>query len=130
MSSNYRKQYPIIGVRTVIDLTGIETINPVTGVVIATADLEAVDIANGMEFTNIRGKVLLFIANTDPVANLVVTPNVSALVSGYPADDPSITVAPDEFAIIGPFSANYEVSGKVQLAFTGTSGVYKVMRLA
>jgi len=122
MQYTHAKRYPVIGVRTVVPVTSVPKFNPVTGWTFDPLTATAVDKANGMEMTNRRAKRCIVILNTDVDGDLIVTPMVSAKVNTYDVDPEPITVEMDGgFKIIGPFSANFEFTGKIQFDFAGAS---------
>lgn len=125
MHSILVKKYPLIGVRATIPTPSALT--PITGIELTSPT--AVDIAEGMEVTNSRSKLAVVFTNTDDTVDLVVTPVVTATVYTYAVESPSITIAPGETWIIGPFSANFESASKVQFNFTGVSGTCQAIRL-
>jgi len=125
MHSILAKRYPLIGARALIPAPA--AITPITGQQVEV--LTSVDIAEGMEVVNSRSKLIVAFTNTDGAADLVVTPLITAQIYTYAVESPEITIAPGETWIIGPFSANFETSGKVQFDFTGVSGICQAIRL-
>lgn len=82
--------------------------------------LENPDQANGNKFTNTRGKVLLIVTNNEAFS-IDVTFDATITVAEAPDNlsvtDPTITIAPGDTNIFGPFTGNFEAASEVIMSW-------------
>lgn len=95
------------------------------------ATQNAVDQANGNEFTNTNQDVFIRVENNSG-GNLTVTIPTSITVDGEAVADKTVVIANTEFRYIGPFLNSYYGNGGTTVHLdwsTGTSVTCEVMKL-